>query len=87
MRQKGFSPIIIAIIFGLLALGVGGYFFVQMTGLSLPGRTPEVAQPTEMSEEVSDSADSDSLDKEIEETQLDSYDEDFSELDSSASQL
>ena len=89
MRQKGFSPLIIIVLLGFLALGAAGYFFVKMSGFSIPGLTtqPEVALTSEMSEEVSDSTDSGTLESEIEETQLDSYDSDFSELDSSASQL
>ena len=59
-----------------------------MAGLSIPGITTQPqTQTTEMSEEVSDAADSDTLGKEIDETQLDSFDSDFSELDSSASEL
>ena len=69
-------------------MGAGGYYFVKMSGISIPGlNLPSVSQTTEMREEVSDAADSATLDKEIEETQIDSYDSDFSELDSSASQL
>ena len=80
MRQKGFSPLIIILLLGLIALGAGGYYFVKMAGLSIPGITTQPqTQTTEMSEEVSDAADS--------ETQLDSFDSDFSELDSSASEL
>ena len=89
MRQKGFTPLIIIVLLGLLALGAGGYYFIKMSGLSIPGLTtqPGISQKAEMTEEVSDAADSDTLDREIDETQIDSYDSDFSELDSSASQL
>ncbi len=89
MKQKGFSPLIIIVLLGFLALGAAGYYLVRMSGFSIPGLTPqpEITTTAEMSEEVSDSTDSDTLDTEIEETQLDSYDSDFSELDSSASQL
>jgi hypothetical protein len=87
MRQKGFSPIIIVLLLGLLILG--GFFFLKRAGLSIPGLTtqPESTQPAEMSEEVSDAGDSDTLNQELEETQLDSFDSDFNELDSSASQM
>ena len=89
MRQKGFSPLIIIVLLGFLALGAAGYYFVKMSGFSIPGlmTQPEVTSTTEMSEEVSDATDSNTLGTEIDETQLDSYESDFSELDSSASQL
>ena len=89
MKQKGFSPIIIVILLALFALGAGAYFLYVNRGM-YGGINPfgqNLTPPAEMSEEVSDASDSDTLGSELDETQLDSTDSDFSELDSSASQL
>lgn len=87
--QRGFSAIlIILVLLGLLVVG-GGYYFLKMGGnLGLPSQLPTTSRPYgELSEEVSDSTDNETIQGEFDATVIEDPQSDYNELDSSASGL
>lgn len=90
MREKGFSPIIVIV--GLVALFIaasaGAYYFLKFTGKS-PYEKLEVStiSPTPSQAAISTSEDPKVIEKEIDDTTINSIDTDINNLETSASAL
>ena len=92
MRQKGITPIIVLVVIGVLILlgSAGAYYYLKMSGKSpfedvVINYSISPTLPWEA--EISDNDDSETLESELNATEVDSIDADIDELESSASSL